>query len=148
MKNHIAVVSRWMGRIRQAATGAPLARHSRAQIKRPSDGDLSAWDWDTYFNSGNCPGPEPRGRVAPPRAPRLRLLREMNWDAYFNSGSVPSPSPAPQARDFPRRGRPAPSTLREPVGHLTPPARSGRRAQHITPRHRFRFPNCLAWARH
>ncbi|MYS33568.1 hypothetical protein GT025_05370 [Streptomyces sp. SID4920] len=76
-----------MGHTRQAATGAQLARHSHEQIERPSDGSLSAWDWDAYFNSGNRPGPEPRGRVATSRAPRLRLVREMNWDAYFNSGS-------------------------------------------------------------
>ncbi|MFD5079590.1 hypothetical protein [Streptomyces sp. NPDC058371] len=48
-----------------------------------------AWDWDAYFNSGNRPKSAPRQRVAPPRAPQLRLVRPMNWDAYFGSGSTP-----------------------------------------------------------
>ncbi|MEU1076446.1 hypothetical protein ABZ404_27910 [Streptomyces sp. NPDC005878] len=112
MKNHIADVSRRMERIRQAATGAQLARHSREQIERASSGDLVAWDWDAYFNSGNRPAPEPRGGVVPSRAPRLRLVREMDWDAYFNSGSVPGPGPVPQARNLPHRSRPVRSTPR------------------------------------
>jgi hypothetical protein len=69
-----------------------------------------AWDWDVYFNSGARPGPERRDRVAPSRAPRLRLVREMNWDAYFNSGSATSPSPASQGRNLPARIRAVRST--------------------------------------
>ncbi|MEU7028960.1 hypothetical protein AB0A60_19995 [Streptomyces sp. NPDC046275] len=110
MKHLIADVSRRIERIRQAATGAQLARHNRERIERASGGDLTAWDWDAYFNSGNRPALEPRGRIAPSRAPHLRLVREMNWEAYFNSGSVPGPSTVPQARDLPRRSRPARST--------------------------------------
>ncbi|WP_331732465.1 hypothetical protein OG613_48055 (plasmid) [Streptomyces sp. NBC_00015] len=105
MKNLIADVSRRMERIREAATSAQLARHSREQIERASGGDLITWDWDAYFNSGSRPIPEPRERVAPSRAPHLRLVQEMNWDAYFSSGSRPTPSPAPQVRSLPLRAR-------------------------------------------
>ncbi|MFI5864684.1 hypothetical protein [Streptomyces sp. NPDC051546] len=103
MKNHIADVSRRTARIREAATGAQLVRHSRKQIAGASGG-APAWDWDVYFDSGNRPGPETREGITPSRpsrAPHLRLVREMNWDAYFNTGRVPSAGPAPQARNRP-----------------------------------------------
>lgn len=50
-----------------------------------------AWDWDAYFNSGSRPVAEHGERVAPSRAPHLRLVQEMNWDPYFNSDTAPTP---------------------------------------------------------
>ncbi|MGC5263979.1 hypothetical protein ACPXCO_23470 [Streptomyces cyaneofuscatus] len=49
------------------------------------------WDWDAYFNSSSTPGPAPRKRVAPLRAPHLRLVQQMDWGPYFDSGTGPSP---------------------------------------------------------